>query len=178
MMKNEIQISYYKTQVGELLLGAFEGKLCLCDWRHRKMREAVDNRIKVSLSGEYIETESAVLEDTKQQLGEYFKGKRKNFDLPLHLIGTAFQQSVWEELMQIPYGETSTYLALSRKLDNEKAIRAVASANGANAISIIIPCHRIIGSDGSLVGYAGGLDAKKKLLTLEKVLFDGQLELF
>ena len=82
-------------------------------------------------------------------------------------MNTAFQKSVWDELRQIPYGKTDSYLGLSQKLNNEKAIRAVASANGANAISIIVPCHRIIGSNGELVGYAGGLPAKKKLLKLE-----------
>jgi len=83
------------------------------------------------------------------------------------MVGSPFQKSVWEELLKIPYGSTETYLGISNKLNNPKAIRAVASANGANAISVIVPCHRIIGSDGNLVGYAGGIDVKSKLLTLE-----------
>ena len=99
--------------------------------------------------------------------------------MPLLLAGTRFQISVWEELQNIPYGTTCSYISLSRKLKNEKAIRAVASANGANAISIIVPCHRIIGADGSMTGYAGGIKAKKKLLEHEGVnLHNGQQLLF
>jgi methylated-DNA-[protein]-cysteine S-methyltransferase len=110
---------------------------------------------------------------------EYFSSKRKTFDIPLLLIGTDFQENVWNELIKIPFGKTSSYLELSRKLGNVLAIRAVASANGANAISIIIPCHHIIGSDGKLIGDAGGLAAKKKLLELEGYnQFDKQLKLF
>ncbi|HIP27800.1 MAG TPA: methylated-DNA--[protein]-cysteine S-methyltransferase, partial [Sulfurovum sp.] len=90
---------------------------------------------------------------------------------PLLMVGTDFQRSVWDGLIKIPYGTTASYLELSKNIDNEKAVRAVASANGANAISILIPCHRIIGSNGDLVGYAGGLSAKKKLLELESNLF-------
>ena len=98
--------------------------------------------------------------------------------MPIHLIGTEFQKSVWKQLQEIPYGETRSYLKLSQELGNEKAIRAVASANGANGISIIIPCHRIIGSNKELVGYAGGLPGKKKLLELENPNFNTQLTLF
>jgi len=93
-------------------------------------------------------------------------------------VGSDFQKTVWEKLLTIPYGKTTSYLELSRMLGDEKAIRAVATANGANAISIIVPCHRVIGSDGSLTGYAGGLNAKQKLLQLEGMNFGEQLELF
>ena len=166
-MKNKIQIKYHKTPVGELILGSFDGKLCLADWRYRKMRSTIDKRIKTGLNAEYEEGRSNVIEETIYQLEEYFRSERKVFDIPLLLIGTDFQKSVWDALMQVPYGKTDTYLGLSKKIGKEKAIRAVAGANGANAISIIVPCHRIIGSDGNLVGYAGGLHAKKKLLQLE-----------
>ena len=95
------------------------------------------------------------------------------------MVGSPFQQEVWNELLKIPFGETESYLGLSKRLNNEKAIRAVAGANGANAISIIIPCHRIIGEKGDLTGYAGGIETKKKLLQLENVnLFPDQLKLF
>jgi methylated-DNA-[protein]-cysteine S-methyltransferase len=104
-------------------------------------------------------------------MDEYFLGERKAFDIPLLMVGTEFQHSVWQGLIQIPYGTTASYLELSRNIGNEKAVRAVATANGANAISILIPCHRIIGSNGDLVGYAGGLATKKKLLELENNLF-------
>jgi methylated-DNA-[protein]-cysteine S-methyltransferase len=101
------------------------------------------------------------------QLDEYFQKKRESFDLELDLEGTEFQKRVWNELMKIPFGKTTTYKELSLKLGNLKAIRAVGTANGANPVSIIIPCHRVIGSDGSLTGYAGGLWRKKWLLEHE-----------
>jgi methylated-DNA-[protein]-cysteine S-methyltransferase len=166
-----IVIKYYKSPAGELILGSFENKLCLCDWRYRQMREAVDNRIQKGLKTTYIEGESEVIDLTISQLEAYFAGLRKEFEIPIQFVGTDFQQSVWNALIQIPFGKTETYLGLSRKLGNELAIRAVASANGANAISIIVPCHRIIGSNGELIGYAGGLNAKKQLLSLENEKF-------
>lgn len=162
-----IHIQTYKTKLGELILGDYQGQLCLLDWRYRKMRNTVDNRIQRVLKADYVEQDTPVLQATCQQLEAYFIQQRKTFDLPLLLVGTDFQKQVWQALMQIPYGQTATYLELSRLLGNEKAIRAVANANGANALSIIVPCHRIIGSDGSLVGYAGGLEAKQSLLTIE-----------
>ncbi len=105
------------------------------------------------------------------------RGERVEFDIPLLLVGTDFQKDVWSALQQIPYGKRK-HIWVFRKVKNEKAIRAVASANGANAISIIVPCHRIIGADGSMVGYAGGLQTKKKLLLLENALKTSQLSLF
>lgn len=175
---NKIKIQYFKTPYGELIIGSFEDKLCLCDWRYRKMRESIDKRIKKGLNSDFIEESSDVIEITKAQLTEYFADERKEFDVPLLFVGSDFQKSIWDTLMQIPYGTTNTYLGLSRIIGNEKAIRAVASANGANAISIIVPCHRIIGSDGKMVGYAGGLAVKKKLLSLENALYESQLSLF
>ena len=166
-----ISIQYYKSPIGELLLGSFEDKLCLADMKYRKMRSSIDKRIQKGLNAEYIEESSAVIEKTIVQMKEYFAGERKVFDIPLLMVGTDFQRSVWDGLMQIPYGTTASYLELAKNIGNEKAVRAVASANGANSISIMIPCHRIIGSNGDLVGYAGGLPAKKKLLELENNLF-------
>lgn len=174
-MSEKILTSYYKTSFGELLMGSFQDQLCLCDWRYRKMRSSIDHRIKKGLEAEYEEGESEILEDTRSQLAAYFKGKRTSFDLPLLLVGSEFQKSVWQELIRIPFGKTESYAGLSTKLGDLKAIRAVASANGANAISIIVPCHRILGSDGSLTGYAGGLATKKKLLRLENALAQGEL---
>jgi methylated-DNA-[protein]-cysteine S-methyltransferase len=102
-----------------------------------------------------------------QQLREYFAGRREDFDLPLVLHGTPFQLSVWRNLQKIPYGQTISYLDLAREIGNPKAVRAVGLANGSNPIPIIIPCHRVIGSDGSLTGFGGGLPTKQKLLALE-----------
>lgn len=174
-----ISIQYFKSPFGELILGDYEGSLCLCDWRYRKMRESVDKRLQEGLNATYFEEDTELLNHTKTQLAEYAAGERTEFDIPLLFVGTDFQKTVWEELVRIPFGNTESYLRLSQKLGNEKAIRAVASANGANAISILVPCHRIVGSQGELTGYAGGIPAKKKLLQLEsKGKYDEQMELF
>ncbi len=164
----DICIQYHKTKIGELILGSFEGKLCLLDFNYRKMRNAVDNRIKKGLNADFIEEDSEIIEKTRTELDEYFKENRIEFDVPIQMVGTDFQKSVWNALLKVAYGTTSTYLQLAKDINNGKAVRAVAGANGANAIAIIIPCHRIIGSSGELVGYAGGLPTKKRLLTLEK----------
>lgn len=108
-----------------------------------------------------------VLEDAVYQLNEYFEGKRNSFDLTLNPTGTDFQQQVWKHLLDIPYGKTVSYLELSKTIGDVKAIRAVAGANGKNPLWIVVPCHRVIGSDGSLTGYAGGLSRKKWLLDHE-----------
>ena len=173
-----IKFRYYKSPVGELKIASFGECICLCDWRYRRMRQAIDVKISKDLDSEMTEADSDELIDfCIQQLEEYFTSKREEFSLPIKEVGTNFQKEVWSALRDIPFGKTKTYLELSRSLGNEAAIRAVASANGANALSILNPCHRIIGSDGSLVGYAGGLAAKKALLKLEGV-FGYQKELF
>ena len=159
-------------------MGSFKGSLCLADWRYRKMRASIDKRITTGLRADFVEQSSNVIEETKYQLTQYFLAERKSFDIPILLVGTEFQKKIWNELLKIPYGKTESYLGLSQKLNNEKAIRAVALANGANAISIIVPCHRIIGSNGKLVGYAGGISTKLKLLTLENAVNNEQLSLF
>ena len=168
---DKINIQYFNTPVGEMILGSYEDKLCMADWRYRKMRDRVDRRVQKGLNATFVEEESVVLKKAKEELEAYFKGVRKRFDIPLLMVGTEFQKSVWQGLIQIPFGETVSYLDLAKGIDNQKAVRAVASAVGANAISLLIPCHRIIGTDGSLTGYAGGLDAKKKLLEIENNLF-------
>lgn len=177
-MKQSIKYQYYKSPAGELIIGSYDNKVCICDWRYRKMRETIDSRIQKGLDADFEEAPSEVVAETIAQLDQYFKGERNSFDLPVLFVGTDFQRSVWEALLTVPYGKTDTYMGLSEKLNNPKAIRAVASANGANAISIIVPCHRIIGSNGELVGYAGGLEAKKKLLEVESALDNKQLGLF
>ncbi|PIB36096.1 cysteine methyltransferase [Reichenbachiella sp. 5M10] len=176
-MADTIDYQYYKSPVGELIIGSYGGEICLCDWRYRKQREAVDKRIWSALDAVMVEKDSTTVQACIQQLQEYFVGERREFDLSLRLVGSDFQKEVWGHLMQVPYGQTKSYLALAQSLNNEGAIRAVASANGANALSIVVPCHRIIGSDGSLTGYAGGLPAKKRLLELEGSLLH-QISLF
>lgn len=174
---NKIHIQKIKYKVGELIIGSFDNKICLCDWSYRKMRNQIDARIQKGLNAEYVTKSSEIIGATVIQLKEYFESIRIKFDIPLKLVGTDFQISVWEKLRTIPFGKTLTYKELAIRLGDEKAIRAVATANGTNAISIIVPCHRIIGTDNKLVGYAGGLSAKKKLLELEGA-YNQQLKLF
>ncbi|RLA66608.1 MAG: cysteine methyltransferase [Epsilonproteobacteria bacterium] len=164
---NQINIQYYKTKYANFILGSFENKLCMLDFRYRKMRIAVDSRLKKGFDADFVEKDDDVLAETIKQIDEYFNMRRKEFDIPLVTVGTDFQKSVWDALLKVPYGRTSTYLQLAKDIGNEKAVRAVATANGANSMSIIIPCHRIIGSNGELRGYAGGLALKKRLLELE-----------
>ena len=173
---NTISFQYHKTKYGELVLGSFEEQLCLLDFRYRRMRKTVDERLKKGLNAQFVEQSSDIIEETKKQLDEYFGMERRDFDIPLVTVGTDFQKRVWGALQEVPYGSTSTYLDLAKKIGDEKAVRAVARANGANAIGIIIPCHRIIGSDGELVGYGGGIAVKKRLLKLEQNLFVGQAQ--
>ncbi len=165
---NQINIQYYKTKIGELILGSYESKLCMIDFRYRKMRSTVDKRIQEGLNAKFIEKNDKVIKETKKQIDEYLSGKRKELNVPILTVGSDFQKQVWQELMNVKYGETASYLDLAKKIKNEKAVRAVANANGANSIGLIIPCHRIIESNGGLGGYGGGLQVKKKLLKLEK----------
>jgi len=132
------------------------------------MRRAVDDRIKKGLDAEFIEQDDEILEKTRKQVDEYLDGNRKEFDIPLLMVGTDFQRRVWKALMKVPYGVTSTYRQIAEDTGSPKAVRAVGNANSANPISVIVPCHRIIGSDGELVGYGGGLSVKKRLLKLEQ----------
>ena len=153
-----ILTQYYQSPYGELLLGSFGDKLCLCDWMlNEKRRVPVDKRIRQALHADYEEGTSEVIARAIIQLDEYFACKR----------------TVWQELQNIPYGKTVSYGELSRKLGNPKAVRAVAAANGANALSILIPCHRVVGSNHTLIGYAGGLAAKQGMLALEADSCDG-----
>ncbi|VAW70885.1 Methylated-DNA--protein-cysteine methyltransferase [hydrothermal vent metagenome] len=164
---NQINVQYYKTKIGELIVGSFDNKLCLFDFRYRKMRNSVDRRLQQGLDAEFINNDSNVLVQTRLEFDEYLNGDRKEFSIPLLLVGSCFQKNVWAGLMQVPFGETLSYLQLAKKIDAASAVRAVGSANGANAISIFVPCHRIVGSQGELTGYGGGLAVKKRLLKLE-----------
>lgn len=166
-MKNIIKTKSYESPCGMLLLWSFNDRLCLCDWQVEKHRDHVDRRLKRVLKAEFEDGSSDVIEETVRQLDEYFAGKRKEFNIPLLFVGTDFQKTVWNELLNIPFGKTISYGEMARRVGMPKAVRAVANANGANAISILAPCHRVIGSNGSLTGYGGGLAAKKMLLDLE-----------
>lgn len=162
-----INIQYFNSSCGLFVLASFGDKLCLCDWSNNPCAERNKRRIERYLNASFKIETTSVLEEAKRQLDGYFAGNRKAFTIPLHLVGTDFQQQVWDELLNIPYGATISYKEIAQNIGKPKAVRAVAGAIGANGISILIPCHRVIGSDKSLTGYAGGLKAKKMLLQIE-----------
>ena len=147
--------------VGKLKLVANGSRLCAILWENDKpgrvrlgpMQEELDNRI---------------LQETERQLSEYFEGQRDRFDLDLDFAGSEFQRRVWQALLTIPYGETRSYGEIAAQIGDAKAVRAVGAANGRNPISIVAPCHRVVGAAGDLTGFAGGLEAKRRLLALEQ----------
>ena len=149
---------YLDSPVGRLRLVSDGEHITAIEWEH----------LQGDCTGDEERCDPA-LEACASQLREYFAGRRHSFDLPLAPGGTAFQQSVWQALADIPFGEVRSYRDIARTLHNEKAVRAVGAANGRNPIPIVVPCHRVIGSDGNLTGFAGGLEAKKTLLALEGV---------
>lgn len=153
---------YMPSPVGRLTLIASDKGLAAVLWEN-------DRPNRVHAKAEEENEQHPVLLETERQLQEYFAGKRNTFSLPLDMIGTSFQQQVWEALTTIPFGETRNYQQIANQLGNPKAVRAVGAANGRNPVSIIVPCHRVIGANGSLTGFAGGLEAKAHLLSLEGV---------
>jgi methylated-DNA-[protein]-cysteine S-methyltransferase len=161
--ENDVMIRAFKTidsPVGTLKLIASDTALIAVLWENDDPK-----RVRVGPIVENVE--HPILCETEHQLAEYFSGQRKAFALPLEFVGTAFQKRVWGELLHIPFGETRTYAELAQTVGNARAFRAVGAANGRNPISIIAPCHRVIGKNGSLTGFAGGLDAKGRLLRIE-----------
>lgn len=146
------KIYYYDTYAGKIGIAEEDGAITNLIFSER----------------DWTVEETPLIRETKRQLDEYFAGKRKAFDVPTRLEGTEFQKKVWNELKNIPYGETVTYKYMAEAVGCPRGYRAVGLANNRNPISIIYPCHRVIGSDGSLTGYGGGLDIKEKLLALER----------
>ncbi|WP_180055579.1 methylated-DNA--[protein]-cysteine S-methyltransferase [Acinetobacter sp. YH12142] len=159
-----MQLSYQflDSPVGQLKLVAHETALVAVLWEN-------ENPNRVRLAALVEDLQHPILLKTAQQLNEYFAGKRQQFDLPLDFEGTAFQQQVWQALLTIPFGETRSYKQIAAQIGNVKAVRAVGAANGKNPISIIAPCHRVVGANGKLVGFAGGLEKKEILLKIEKL---------
>ncbi len=153
---------------GELVLGSYGERLCLSDWNLESRRSLIDRQLRRSLGAEYEEGTSAVIEQAIEMLNRYFAGETRELHAPLLLAGTEFQRAVWAELLRIPYGLTVSYGEIARRVGNPKGVRAVAAAVGANRLSIFVPCHRVVGSDNKLTGYAGGLAAKRTLLGLER----------
>jgi methylated-DNA-[protein]-cysteine S-methyltransferase len=155
-MKNSIEIAYYNSPLGVLKILADEKGIKEIEFAQEEFK-SIQN------------SSSKIIKDCIKQLDEYFRGKRKSFELKLNPEGTEFQKKVWKELLKIPYGTTLSYGEISRRIKNPKAVRSVGQAIGRNPISIVIPCHRVIGSDGSLTGYASGLWRKEWLLKHEEI---------
>lgn len=165
---SQIHIQFHQTTEADFILGSFEDKLCLLDFRYRNMRATVDRRLQQGLGVEFAEQDNALLQVARQQIDAYLVGDRRQFDLPLLMVGSDFQVSVWHALSQLPYGTTCSYSQLALEIGRASAVRAVAAANGANALMLAVPCHRVIAANGDLGGYAGGLSLKKRLLALEQ----------
>jgi AraC family transcriptional regulator of adaptative response/methylated-DNA-[protein]-cysteine methyltransferase len=157
-----------ETELGVMVAGAIDEGICLLEFSDRRMLPTEYRDLERYFKAEIAEGEHPHLEMLTRQIGDYFEGRLKEFSLPLVTPGTEFQKTVWKELMKIPYGTTRSYWEQSIALGKPESVRAVANANGMNRISIIIPCHRVIGSDGHLTGYGGGLKRKRWLLDHEK----------
>lgn len=166
--KQIIHLVQFNMQLGEMVACASHQGVCLLEFHDRRMLPQEFKDIEKRLNAIIESSTNPVFDLLQKELHEYFDGKRKDFTVPLHLVGTDFQKKVWNELMNIPYGCTRSYKQQALALGNLAAIRAVAGANGMNKIAIVVPCHRVIGDDGKLVGYGGGLWRKKKLLELER----------
>lgn len=150
-----------------MVLGTFGGKICLCDWVESRRRQQVDRRVQRVLGAVYEVGDDPLLPQAAAQLDSYFSGRLRAFSLPLCWCGTSFQQAVWQALLEIPFGCTVTYGELAHRLGCPSAVRAVAGAVGANAQPVLVPCHRVVGADGALTGFSGGLKAKAWLLAHE-----------
>ncbi len=160
-------VAEIETPIGTMVATASETHLLLLEFSHRRMLDTQLERVRRALDCEFERGESPVFDRVRAQLGEYFAGERREFEVPMLVPGTSFQMRVWSELRKIPPGTTTTYGRLAEAIGQPTAVRAVARANGDNRVAILIPCHRVIGSDGQLVGYGGGLWRKRKLLELE-----------
>jgi len=164
-----VTIAWMETPIGPMVAGATETGVCLLEFSDRRMLETQLTRVRDWCGAAAVPGENQYTRELRAQVDAYFAGERRDFTLPLETRGTPFQEKVWAALRTIPYGETWSYADLAKQVGNPAAVRAVAKANGDNRISILIPCHRVIGSDGELTGYGGGLWRKRALLKREGV---------
>jgi AraC family transcriptional regulator of adaptative response/methylated-DNA-[protein]-cysteine methyltransferase len=163
-----IALTWIESPVGPLVAGADDRGVCLLEFSDRRMLEAQLVTLRKRLGRTLIPGAHPYLERLRLELAEYFDRKRTTFEVPLHAPGTPFEERVWSALLTIPYGEVRSYSDIAETVGSPKAVRAVGRANGMNRIAIVIPCHRVIGKDGSPVGYGGGLWRKQHLLELER----------
>jgi AraC family transcriptional regulator, regulatory protein of adaptative response / methylated-DNA-[protein]-cysteine methyltransferase len=173
-----INLTLIETPLGLMYSCASEKGICLLEFTDRRLLNTEFKELIKYYDSKIIPGESQYFPVLKNELNEYFQGKRQEFTIPLDTPGTAFQKQVWEQLLKIPYGKTISYKTQAEAIRNPNAVRAVANANGHNRISIIIPCHRVIGEHGSLTGYGSGLSRKRWLLEHEKKCFNENLNLF
>lgn len=162
-----IHLQRYASPCGELMLGEVDGRLCLCDWVASPRFDPELERLASWLGAVCHRESSELTRLAALQLDEFFRGKRRAFDVPLLTVGTPFREAVWQALKTVPWGTTVDYTTIAEASQHPTAVRAVASAIGSNQLSIFIPCHRIVARDGSVGGYRGGLAAKHNLLSLE-----------
>lgn len=163
-----LTMTEFSTPLGPMLAGATAEGVCLLEFQDRIRFEKEFAALQNTLNAVIEQGRNPFLDQLETELQEYFSGERKTFEVPLHIPGNEFAKSVWETLLNIPYGTTCTYKEQADLMKNPKAIRAIATANGRNRLAIIVPCHRVIGSNGSMTGYAGGIDKKKWLLKFER----------
>ncbi len=166
--KAVVNLTYLDTEMGLMIACASEKGICMFEFSDYKHTDLQLSQLSKTFKAPLVGGENPHFDTLRKQLNEYFKGERKDFDIPLDLVGTDFQKEVWMSLLQIPYGTTISYGEQAKRIGRPKSVRAVANANGKNKISIILPCHRVIGSDGKLTGYGGGLWRKEKLLEFER----------
>jgi AraC family transcriptional regulator of adaptative response/methylated-DNA-[protein]-cysteine methyltransferase len=166
-MRKTIHLATVDSPIGILTVGEVDGRVVLLAFGDVEAAEDEIARIRRALAADQLMRTTPVLAQLKRELAEYFAGDRREFTVPLHPVGTSFQQTAWQGLLEIPYGATRSYAQLAESIGHPRAVRAVGSANGRNPISILIPCHRVIASGGGLGGYGGGLDRKRLLLDLE-----------
>jgi len=163
-----IEVSRFVTPLGPMLAGATGDQLALLEFVDRRALPTQVRRIRKGLGAVFVPGRNALVDRAAHQVLEYFEGERRDFDLPLAMPGSGFQREVWDALLEIPYGQTRSYGDMARSLGRPSAVRAVGRANGLNALAIVVPCHRVVGADGRLVGYGGGLWRKQRLLEIER----------
>ena len=166
--KGFIATQIYPSPCGALIIGTYDNNICLCDWQISRHHDENKKKLEKIYKVPIIMTGNALIDQTKHQLDEYFNGKRTIFDLPIAMNGTDFQKKVWREVSKINYGEVVSYRLLAEKIGNPQAVRAVANANARNMLSILVPCHRVIGTNGNLTGYNAGTPIKGFLLECER----------
>ena len=171
--QTRVLVNRVSTPLGAMVVGATDTHLCLLEFGERRMLKTQIERLRKYLGAAFAPGDNAILAQTQRELSEYFGGERRRFEVPLLVPGTEFQRAAWDALLEIPYGTTRSYSEQARAIGRPKSVRAIGKANGDNRLAILIPCHRVVGADGALVGYGGELWRKKALLELEREVREG-----